>query len=214
VGIEIDPEELKALRGQAKRQLRRRLRSVRLAVPAAARAERSRAIVERVTACDAFIEARSIGLFFPMRDKGEVDLRALDAAARAVNKIVYYPFMQPRGETVLTGFRRADALDDLAERGRGFAEPPIDAPRAERGDIDLIVVPALGVTEGGQRLGYGAGFYDATLPDFRPPARALAVAFDFELLAELPASEHDVTCDLVVTDRRTILAGTTRDASP
>lgn len=202
--MNIDPEDLRRLGERAKRQLRRRLRAVRSAVPAAARAERSRAIVERVAATDAFVEARSVGLFSPMQDKGEVDLRALDAAARAAHKIVYYPFMEPRGETISTGFRRVHALADLAEQGRGFAEPPPGAPRAERGDIDLIVVPALGVTENGYRLGYGAGFYDATLPDFRPPARALVVAFDFELLAELPVAEHDVACDLVVTDRRTL----------
>lgn len=202
--MDFDPEEMRALRERAKRQLRRRLRAVRLAVPAAARAERSGAIADRIERLDVFTQARSVGLFCPMDDKGEVDLRALDATARTAHKFVYYPFMEPHGEAFRTGFRRVDAVGDLAERGRGFAEPPLAAAEAARGDIDLIVVPALGVTESGQRLGYGAGFYDATLPDLRPPACALVVAFDFELLAELPSDEHDVACDLVVTDRRTI----------
>ena len=51
-----------------------------------------------------------------------------------------------------------------------------------------------------------AGFYDATLPDYRPPARALVVAFAFQLVGELPLLEHDVACDGVVTDEAVYLA--------
>jgi 5-formyltetrahydrofolate cyclo-ligase len=48
------------------------------------------------------------------------------------------------------------------------------------------------------------GFYDVTLPDVSPPAASIIVAYDFQLLGELPELEHDVACDYVVTDRRTL----------
>ncbi|MGC4094255.1 MAG: 5-formyltetrahydrofolate cyclo-ligase [Polyangiaceae bacterium] len=54
----------------------------------------------------------------------------------------------------------------------------------------------------GQRLGYGAGFYDVTLPDFVPPAQSLIVAYDFQLLSEIPSLPHDVPGQFVVTDAR------------
>jgi 5-formyltetrahydrofolate cyclo-ligase len=66
-------------------------------------------------------------------------------------------------------------------------------------------VPALAVSPDGHRLGYGAGFYDATLPDFRPPGTAIAVVFDFQVLVELPVLSHDVACDVIVTDRRSLV---------
>ncbi len=69
------------------------------------------------------------------------------------------------------------------------------------------MVPALAVTDTDHRLGYGRGFYDVTLPDFCPPALSVVVAFDFQLLAELPVLEHDVACEVVVTDARVIRAG-------
>jgi 5-formyltetrahydrofolate cyclo-ligase len=94
----------------------------------------------------------------------------------------------------------------MAERGRRFLEPPPDAPEAARGDIDLLFVPALAVAPSGHRLGYGAGFYDSLLPDVCPPGRAVAVAYDFQLLVDLPTLPHDVACDLVVTDARTLTA--------
>jgi 5-formyltetrahydrofolate cyclo-ligase len=126
----------------------------------------------------------------------------LDGAARARGKKLYYPFLSAAGPTVRTGFRRVDQLTDLALGGSGFVEPHEGAPEARRGDIDLMVVPALAVDALGYRLGYGKGFYDATLPDFRPPARAVAVAFAFQLLSEIPREPHDVRCDTIVTDER------------
>jgi 5-formyltetrahydrofolate cyclo-ligase len=110
--------------------------------------------------------------------------------------------MQDTGETLRTGFRWVDDPGLLCERGRGFCEPPEDAPEVRAGELDLVFVPALAVAPNGQRVGYGAGFYDATLPDFCPPARSVVVAFDFQLLGEVPSSEQDVACDLVLTDKR------------
>ena len=44
-----------------------------------------------------------------------------------------------------------------------------------------------------------------TLPDFVPPAVSVIVAYDFQLLAEIPTLPHDVACQLVVTDTRTLV---------
>jgi 5-formyltetrahydrofolate cyclo-ligase len=202
--MEPDKRALDALAGQAKRELRRKLRALRAALPASAVSARSARIAERVLELEPFRAARAVALFWPIRDRNEVDLGAVDAAARAQHKRVYYPFMDPSGDGYRTGFRRVDDVGLLAERGRGFAEPPPELPEAARGDVDLVIVPALAVAEDGHRLGYGAGFYDATLPDVCPPARSLVVAFAFQLVAELPPGEHDVACDWVVTDERTM----------
>lgn len=190
----------------AKQELRKRLRALRMAHPAEALAARGRAIVTRVSQTPAFTQARSVALFFPMLERKEVDLRALDAEARQQGKRVYYPFLERRGDALVSGLRLTSALAELEDRGQRFLEPPTDAPIAQRGDVDLVLVPALAVAPSGHRLGYGAGFYDSLLPDVRPPARALVVAYDFQLLVELPALPHDVPCDLIVTDTRTLTA--------
>jgi 5-formyltetrahydrofolate cyclo-ligase len=199
-----DKAALDSLATQAKRELRRKLRALRSALPASAVMTRSGRIAERLLALEPFRQARSVALFWPIRERNEVDLGGVDAAARASRKLVFYPFMDATSDGYRTGFRRVDELRLLAERGRGFAEPPPDAPEAARGDLDLVIVPALAVAENGHRLGYGAGFYDVTLPDVCPPACSVAVAFSFQLLAELPPGEHDVACDWVITDERTI----------
>jgi 5-formyltetrahydrofolate cyclo-ligase len=198
-----DPETLLKLKTDARRQLRARYQGLRAAFPKAARTERSQRIIEKVLELDAYAAAGSIALFWPFG--AEVDLRGLDERARAENKRIFYPVMEPTAAgTIRTGFGETSSVSELVERGQRFAEPRPDALRATRGQIDLILVPALAVTDDGHRLGYGRGFYDVTLPDFSPPARSLVVAFDFQLLAELPLLEHDVPCDFVVTDARVI----------
>jgi 5-formyltetrahydrofolate cyclo-ligase len=201
----LPADQLKLFADKARKQLRGRMRATRGAVPSAALALRSRRIVERLLALPVLQRATGVALFWPLEQNREVDLRSLDAELAARGVARYYPFMDPStdaqgGASFTTGFRRVESTSTLADRGHRFLEPPPAAPVAERGAVDVVLVPALVVTPTGDRLGYGAGFYDATLPDLRPPARAVIVAFSFQLVGELPVLEHDVRCDGVVTD--------------
>ncbi|MBX3128308.1 MAG: 5-formyltetrahydrofolate cyclo-ligase [Polyangiaceae bacterium] len=200
---EVSEDDKRQLAVRVKRQLRLRMRQLRMALPAARLAERSARIVQALAALGEFDGARSIALFYPMSERHEVDLRELDARARAAGKRVFYPFMDPTEGGFRTGFRRVTSLESLVDRGRGFREPS-DGDVAEAGDVDLVVVPALAATEQGDRLGYGLGFYDSTLSDVRPPATAVVVVFDFQLVVELPREPRDVRCDLVVSDERVL----------
>jgi 5-formyltetrahydrofolate cyclo-ligase len=202
----FDPATLADLKFRAKKQLRTRMRGLRAAHPEALLAQASERVVERVLALPEFRAASGVGLFWPLTERREIDVRPLATAAQAAHQRIYYPYMQPKPGGFDTGFREVQSVAELADRGQRFFEPPPDAPRAERGQIDLLIVPALAAAADGQRLGYGSGFYDATLPDFCPPARALVVIYDFQLLGELPATEHDVACSWVVTDRRMLVA--------
>ena len=201
----FEATQVTALAEAAKVELRKRMRALRTAHPTDALAIRSAALVARAQALELFRSARSVALFYPMTDRKEVDLRELDAAARAAGKLVYYPFLERRGEAQVSGLRLTQSLAELQPRGSGFFEPRPEVPEAARGEIDLLFVPALAVAPSGQRLGYGAGFYDSLLPDMRPPGKAVVVAYDFQLLIELPVLPHDVACDAVVTDARSLI---------
>ncbi len=201
----FDEETLSDLKFRAKKQLRTRMRGLRAAYPAAVLAQASARIVLSVLGLPEFAAARSVGSFWPMTERHEVDVRPLADAVLSAGKRLYFPFLQPTASGGFsTGFAAVSAVTELAERGQRFFEPPLAAPRAERGEIDLLIVPALAVAADGQRLGYGSGFYDATLPDFCPPAIAVVTVFDFQLLGELPVTKGDVASHVIVTDRRVL----------
>lgn len=175
-------------------------------MPLAAHAKRSHAIVQRLLELDELRRARHVATFWPMPAKREVDLRELDDWLRANDKHVYYPFMDKTEGGYRTGFRRVDDRSTLADRGRGFLEPGPEHPEAKERELEFVVVPALAVDATGNRLGYGVGFYDVTLPEQCPPAISVVVAFAFQLCAELPRSAHDFLCDMIVTDERSLRA--------
>jgi len=188
------------LRYKAKAILRQRARALRNTVPAEAIAQRSSAIVARLEGLPEISQASTVALFYPMERRHEVDLRAIDATLRARGVRVAYPAIDPATRAMT--FRFVSAIDDLEERGLGFREPLLTAEQARH--LDAIVVPALQVDAKGHRIGYGAGFYDRALPPHTPPARTIVVAFDFQLIPEVPVTEGDVPVDVVVTDRRVL----------
>lgn len=197
----LTPAERTAWVKGAKVAMRAKLRALRTALPPIAAAARNARIIERLAAHPKLQQARAVALFWPIVERGEVDLRPLDAQLRRAGVRIYYPSMRRMADGVLeTGFRLVTRVEELVVRGRSFAEPAYDAPLAERGDIDLVIVPALAAAPDGHRLGYGAGFYDATLPDVCPPAMSIVVVYDFQLLLELPTEAHDWQCNEVVTD--------------
>ena len=193
----LAPEEF--IRLKVKAELRKRLRGVRKTTPAEACAERSRALVTRLEAHPSVVAAKSIALFWPIEARHEVDLRSLDTTLRGRGVRIAYPSID--ADTNVMSFRFVDDVTVMDEKGFGFREPALDAPEASA--VDVVIVPAVAVDPTGHRIGYGAGYYDRTLPKYVPPGVSIAVAYDWQLVAEVPATEHDVRCQWVVTDLRT-----------
>jgi 5-formyltetrahydrofolate cyclo-ligase len=190
------------VRRRVKAELRKRMRGVRKTAPLEACRERSLQIVKRVESLAVVKVARSAALFWPIEERHEVDLRGLDAGLRARGARVCYPAIDP--DTGVMTFRFVDDVALLADQGYGFREPPKDAKEAQPGDVDVVLVPALALDPSGHRIGYGAGYYDRTLPRFVPPGVSVGVAYDYQLIAEVPALGSDVAVGWVVTDARVI----------
>jgi 5-formyltetrahydrofolate cyclo-ligase len=70
-----------------------------------------------------------------------------------------------------------------------------------------VLMPCLGVDASGARLGYGAGFYDRLLAfrrlrrNWRGP-KLIALAYDSQILPQIPAAAHDVRVDAILTERQ------------
>jgi 5-formyltetrahydrofolate cyclo-ligase len=206
----LPPEDL--LRMRVKVEIRKRLRGLRKTTPLSACAERSSRIVEHLDALPAFRDAKTVALFWPIEERHEVDLRPLDARLRARGVKVAYPRVLASGEMF---FRFVDDLDSLQRHPLGFLEPPPDemesfASHRTSLDLDVIVVPAIAIDPTGQRIGYGAGHYDRALPS-HGRATTFGVAYDFQLIPEVPAVAGDVPLQWIVTDRRVLEAS--RDAA-
>ncbi len=100
-------------------------------------------------------------------------------------------------------FRAWDPGEPTVPNRFGIEEPPADG----RGDLaasalDVVVLPCTAVDRCGRRLGFGAGYYDRALADAgdgRGPL-VVCVAFDVQVVGELPVRPWDVPADVVVTE--------------
>lgn len=197
---EPSAEEERYIRQRVKDELRRRMRSVRRALPREAREARARAAAERVMALPAFVQARTVLAFVAVR--GEMDPAPVVQAARAAGKRLALPRVDFEAMALRLHLWEAD--DPLAEGGYGIPEPDPAAPTVDASEVDLVLVPALAVDPTGQRIGYGKGFYDRLLPTL-PRAVRCALVYDFQLIGEVPRTPEDVPVHVIVSDARVIL---------
>jgi 5-formyltetrahydrofolate cyclo-ligase len=97
-------------------------------------------------------------------------------------------------------------INDLKELSPGYMgihEPSLPDERLrEINDIDLIIIPGTGFDFSGNRLGYGAGYYDTLLSDVKKKFPFVALAYEEQLIDSIPAELHDVKVDIIITDRK------------
>jgi 5-formyltetrahydrofolate cyclo-ligase len=137
--------------------------------------------------------------FSPIR--GEIDPFPLMESLAAKGATLALPVSIARGEPLL--FRAWTPGEPLVRGAYGVFEPSSDA---EEVDPDIVLVPLAAFDRDGHRIGYGAGYYDRTLPLLRKLKKitAVGIAFAVQEIERVPSSEHDAPLDLVLTDRETI----------
>lgn len=182
----------------AKRAFREQARQRRAAVNR--RDARSQRICQHLLATAAWRSARTVSVYVDFRD--EVQTRWLLADALATGKRLAVPFCRPDRSL---GMFSLQSLDELQPGKFGILEPPPAAQaQAERqvppAEFDLLVIPGLAFDHDGRRLGYGQGHYDRLLPLLRPDCWKVGLAFDHQIVVQVPTEPHDVTLDAIVQE--------------
>lgn len=128
--------------------------------------------------------------FWPLAH--EIDIRPLLHALDAVSYDIVLPVTPERGEALT--FRKWN-VDDALLAGR-YGTKHTDGPEMTP---DFILVPLLGFDAHGNRLGFGAGYYDRTLTAL-PNAFRLGCAFAAQAFGEVPAGPEDVKLHAIATE--------------
>ncbi|MGB0581825.1 MAG: 5-formyltetrahydrofolate cyclo-ligase [Limisphaerales bacterium] len=96
----------------------------------------------------------------------------------------------------------ANRETDLVKGKFGIPEPGPECSSLLLNQLDLVLVPGVAFTPFGARLGRGRGFYDRILAAVT--GRKIGVAFDEQLVDELPVESHDQWVDAILTPTRWI----------
>lgn len=163
------------------------------------RERKSSAIQEKVLAGREFKDAATVLIYVALPT--EVDTKYLIQKALDMGKRVGVPYIEP-GEGNMTASEIN--INYRLEKGPlGIKQPaPEEVKAIPLEEIDLVIVPAIAYDKNNRRLGRGKGFYDTFLAEKRKtPPQTIGVAFDFQVVEDLPHAPHDRPVDRVITDQ-------------
>src|SRR2546427_1453471 len=163
---------------------------------AAQRAEGSRRIADRLRALPVWEQARTVLFYYPLAEEPDVWPLAREALeqGRELGLLRHSDAFPPY---VPCRIRSGREGEDLAPGPFGVWEPGPACPVLDAKRLDLVLVPGVGFSLDGARLGRGRGLYDRVLSGF--PGFKCGVAFDCQLVAALPVESHDVRLNGILT---------------
>lgn len=180
----------------SKPAIRKALRERLAAMDAALRHSKSVAICTTMAATPEFAAARVIMLYLSMSD--EVDTAPLALRAWQAGKTVVVPKVSWDQRRMLP-VEISTLNSGLTTTGPGVREPiagkpiPVDF-------IDLVLVPGLGFTRTGYRIGRGMGFYDRFLATPEFTGCSCGLAFEEQIVDDLPVLDHDMPLSMLTTE--------------
>lgn len=184
---------------RGKVSLRERARTIRGAIDPAQRPVRSEAIHERLYDLPRFREADAVAIYFSTGSEVITGPLAIRLAEQE-GKRIFLPFVL-NDELQLTEWRPSDPVVDAPYGGmhpRYRRAVPLD-------EVDVIVVPGLSFDRAGGRLGEGAGYVDDLLRRLTPDAARIGLAFEEQIVPEVPLGPSDERLHAIATDTELIV---------
>jgi 5-formyltetrahydrofolate cyclo-ligase len=153
----------------------------------------------RLESCEIWRQAGSILFFAPLPE--ELDIWPLLALALGEGKSAALP----RFVATTDKYEAAlidDPSRDLSSGRFGIREPADHCIKISLNRLDLILVPGVAFDLRRRRLGRGKGFYDQLLAETR--GMKCGVAFDCQIVSEIPTDPHDISVNCILTPTRWI----------
>jgi 5-formyltetrahydrofolate cyclo-ligase len=127
----------------------------------------------------------------------EVNTKVLIGHLISQGKTVIVPIIEKDTKTLRLSYLKDPAV--LQESTFHVPEPVGCELPALASDVKAVIIPMLAFDRKGNRLGYGAGYYDRFLSS-HPHLTRIGVAFSCQEVEEIPADATDASMDIIVTD--------------
>ena len=173
-----------------KAALRKHLLEKRDATSAELRDILSGKIHENLKKNSSFINAENIACYFPIGSEVNTHDIMLDILKQGKNLLL------PRIIDENIEFYIVSNLEKLEKGNFEIMEPKDSCKKAEK--IDCVLIPTIGVSKSGVRLGYGKGYYDRFLSLI--DAVKISLTYSKQIVKSIPNEPHDVKIDWIVTE--------------
>ncbi len=181
----------------AKRALRQVMLKTRNSLSREVLDKMSEMIQARVLNMNEFVSAKIVAAYHPIGS--EVSTIKILSSILQLNKHLALPRVED--ETII--FAEVKDLEKDLEVGQyNIMKPKNHCLKMNK--MDLVLVPGIAWDEHGYRLGYGKGYYDKYLANLQTVS--VGLAYDFQVLEDIPHEQNDFRVNLIVTEKRVIKA--------
>ena len=180
-----------------KKEIRALMRAQKAALTPEFVEDYSARVTERFVAQPFYRDAKALYAYLTFNQELRTD--GLIRRAWADGKRVAVPRVLGKG---VMEFYYIDSFEGFITSSFGVPEPPEDPAKLADEDEVLLLMPGLAFDRAHNRVGYGGGFYDRYLERLHTAGRRVfkpALAYDFQIVDHIPANEHDIRVDAVLT---------------
>ena len=176
-----------------KKSLRAKYKAVRDNIDADIRRNQDIVIFQKFFEMSEYKRAKTIFIYVSFGS--EVETKRIIERIISDGKYAVVPKCDKKNHTMRTF--KIDCLSRLKKGAYGIAEPCEDCVEVPKEQIDLAVVPGLCFDIKGNRLGYGGGYYDRFLADFK--GFAVGLSYNECIIDIVPTDEYDCRLDLIIS---------------
>lgn len=186
-----------------KKSIRERLLKLRESMDNEQVKEKSRRITEFVLGFESFRDSNTVMCYMDFRN--EVKTRDIIKYCISSGKKIAVPVIDKcikTGRRGIVPYVINDVENGMEIGTFGILEPKKDAEkRINPEEIDFVLVPGVAFDKKGNRIGFGAGYYDRFLSKVRKDCIKAGLAFHSQILDNIPAEEHDICMDFIISDK-------------
>lgn len=162
--------------------------------------QKSLEIKKRLFNLPEFKNANCISFYISFRN--EVKTYEMIKEALKLDKRVFVPVVEEK--RVLSLSELKDFNNELEIGKFGILEPKVEYKRkVNLKQVVLVIVPGVVFDEKGNRIGYGGGYYDNLLNKIKD-GLFIGLAYEFQIVSQIPATESDVPVHKIITENRII----------
>ena len=176
-----------------KKKILRKIIKVRVsAISADEKAKREKLLLDNLFSMPEFLAANTVMLFANLPD--EIGTFSLIDKCIAMGKKVFLPVINGDDMTV------AEFTGEYQIGRYGIKEPSLLTPHSSLltpNSIDFVLVPGVGFSPNGYRLGRGKGYYDKFLSK-HSNLFTVGVCFREQFYLDIPREPHDVPMNKVI----------------
>jgi 5-formyltetrahydrofolate cyclo-ligase len=160
----------------------------------------SKIISDRIILTKEYKNSKSIGAYYPTGS----EVKTFDIIKHSIERKKEVGLPRVIDSTKIEFFKiMEDSFEKIKfTKGKyGIFENSTSTINMEK--MDLLIIPGIAFDLQGNRLGYGKGYYDRFL-SLRKVKYIIALAYETQVINEIPNNENDIPVDIIITEKRII----------